>query len=77
MKVTQEHKDFGACSNDVTICPERNVTTCPNTVSLIKHEIAQNVLQILFKGLCDSYSETTSINEKARKHELWIHIHLT
>jgi len=33
-------KNCGACSNGVTICPEMNVKTCPDTVSLIKYEIA-------------------------------------
>ena len=38
----QENKECWACSKGVTICPETNVTTCPgpDTVSLIKHEIA-------------------------------------
>ena len=38
LKVIQDNIDCGACSNGVTICPEMNVTTCPNTVSLIKYE---------------------------------------
>ena len=40
LKVTQENKDCGTCSNGVTIYPEMNVTTCTDTVSLIKHENA-------------------------------------
>ena len=41
LKITQENKDW-ACCNGVTICPEINVTTCPDTVSHVKHEIAIN-----------------------------------
>ena len=40
LKVTQENKDSGACSNGVTVCPDLNITICPDTVSLMKHEIA-------------------------------------
>ena len=70
LKVTQENKNCWACSNGVTICRD--------TVSLIKHEIAKKLLQMLCKGLCNSYNTTlvtTSINEKAEKHESWLHIH--
>ena len=53
----------------VTICPELDVTTCPDTVSLAKHAIAKNALQILFNGLCKIYNTiliTISINNKAK-----------
>ena len=51
----------------------------PQPVFFIKHDIASNILQILFKSLCHSYNNilvNTSINEKGRKYELWIPIHL-
>ena len=55
LKVTQENKDRGACSNSVTICSEINVITCRDSVSLTKHAIARNALQILFNGLSKIY----------------------
>ena len=75
---TEKQRLWGCC-NGVTVCPERNVSTCPDTVSLIKYVIASNVLQILFKGLWKSYNTilvTTSINEKAEEYKCWIHTHL-
>ena len=48
--LTQENKDCTACSIAVTIYPEMNVTSCPDILLLIKHVIAKNVRQILFKG---------------------------
>ena len=77
LKVSQENKAHEACSNSVTIYSEMNVTTCPDSVSLIKHAIVRNALQILFNGLskiCHIILITTSINQKAEKHELWIYI---
>jgi len=41
VKVTQENRDRGGSCNSVTIYPEVNVTTCPDTVSLTKHAIAK------------------------------------
>ena len=50
LKVTKETEDRGVCSNSVTLRPEIIVTICPDTVSLAKHAITKNTLQIPFNG---------------------------
>jgi len=62
---------MGTCSNSCTICPEVYVTTCFDTVSLAKHDITNNALQILLNGLYKNYNNTilinTLINDKEEK----------
>ena len=48
---SEQHRLWGACCNSVTVCPEINVTTSPDTVSPTKHAIAKT-FQILFTSLC-------------------------
>ena len=42
LKVTQENKDRGTCCNSVTVCPDVNFTTRPDTVLLTKCVIVKN-----------------------------------
>ena len=73
LKVTKGNKDVRTCSISSTSCPEMKVATSPDTVSLTKHAIAKNALQILFNGLCEIYNIIfiiTYIKHKAEKHEI-------
>ena len=68
LKVTHENKDRGV----LQFAP-RWTLQLDYTVSLTKHAITLNTLQIIFNGLCKIYNTlliTTSIHDKAEKYEL-------